>query len=724
MKFAKNVPSILLKPPWLEPGIPLLLYFVLTIGLTWPMIPHFTSTIPSDGGDAKHNVWLIWHVYQAVLGREPLLYAPHLYYPAGVPLLVHGVGPVMGFLALPFWPWGHVAAYNGAILLAFVLTGGAMYWLARQLGFARDVAFFAGVVLLVADMRLIAIIGHLEKTFLGLIPLALGAWLHSLNHHRSRWWTVATAGLLLLLLLHSGWQFALTALGMMYFGVVAWLAARPGERIGLLRRSLLFSLSAAVIVGPLLLAVARAGEDPAFDVDKHLDSASYQPDGLEFWLPAQTSRLLGDFTNRTLASYKIKSGIESRVSLAWTCLALGLVALARGGPGRRRWLLFLVLCVLCAAGPSLKFLNERLFTDYKLPIMLPYALVTQLPGLEFMRTPGRFMLIGYVGLAVVACYGLTWLKGRVGQRAWLVPALALGLLLVETWPRPWPEETLPPASRFYQELGRDPEMYGVFDLPLRPTAETWHIGYSARYMLDQMTHRKGIATGYLSRNYQKHPVVPCLIDALWMGDIQVNGRAVGCWANAQYELAAAGYRYVVWHKTDSSGRSPSVAYAQETTRALLQTAYGPQLPIIDDDEVTVYAVPPETPPLQVSMELKDGWYHNEGNQRWAMSPATVRIVSPQRQTVVLNFMPASLHIPGSQTGVGSIGLLRVQLEDREPSYIAISTDRMASVRLRLRSGEQTVSLSLEAGNFRPADYGQSEQRPHSFAVRWMNLEAP
>ena len=108
---------------WRECGLVLLLYTVLSVVISWPTVRHFTTHIVSDGGDARHNVWVFWHVQQWALGNEPLFETSLLYYPKGISLLVHSMGPAIPLLSLPFWIWGPEAAYNGALLLSLALTG-------------------------------------------------------------------------------------------------------------------------------------------------------------------------------------------------------------------------------------------------------------------------------------------------------------------------------------------------------------------------------------------------------------------------------------------------------------------------------------------------------------------------------------------------------------------------------------------------------------------------
>jgi glycosyltransferase involved in cell wall biosynthesis len=240
---------------WFEHGLPLLLFASLSVAFSWPTIRHFTTSITSAGTDARHLLWTFWHWKEALLGREPWYYTQLLFYPLGITLLTHATGPLQAVLATPFWLCGPEAAYNGALLTGLCLTGYFMYLLARSLGLSRGVALFAGVVLATAEIPLSAQWGHVSKTFLGLLPLALLTVLQAVNPRRSRWWAVATACVLLLALLHSGWQFVLASGGVGFFGLAGLLSVDRVQRPLVWRRLALLAVSSAVLVGPLLLAM-------------------------------------------------------------------------------------------------------------------------------------------------------------------------------------------------------------------------------------------------------------------------------------------------------------------------------------------------------------------------------------------------------------------------------------------------------------------------------------
>jgi hypothetical protein len=581
---------------WLhEHGIPLAVFLLLAFALSWPTVRDFTTHIVSDGGDARHHLWVIWHTKEAVLGRQPLFYAPLLYYPRGISMLLHSNGPVVGLLALPFWPLGPEAAYNGAILVGLWLSGYAMYLLARGLDLERGVALFAGIMLMSSEMVLAGLRGHIGKTVIFPLPLVLLATHHTLDMRCSHRWAVGTALMLLLALLHSGWQFVLAVLAVALFFLLAWCANRH-DRHALLRRGALFAGSTLLVVGPLLAATVMAANEPGIVVDKRLESFSNHPDLIEFLLPPRSGQLLGQRTAQFQITLGVNPSIETTVALTRTAVFLCFVALASGSKPARRWMMLSLLCVVLALGPTLKVLGRDHFTGYDLPIVLPYAFLTTLPGLGFMRTPGRFMLLGFVGFGIGAGFGLTRLIREFPRWRHPITALAIVLILLESWPRPWAQEMLRPVPRFYQQIARDQERYGVLDLPTKPAPSAWDVDYSSHYQVYQMTHRKGIASGYLSRGYERHPIFPCLFstEPVQPDDSEKSDPA-NCFVNAQRSLAEHGYRYVVWHKPQTSYREyrPG-SWGDQQARQLIETAFGQATPLVDDELVRAYAVEGQT----------------------------------------------------------------------------------------------------------------------------------
>ena len=718
-----RVPKSRLSALWREHGRPLLLFALLTVALTWPAARDFSSELISNGGDARNNLWMIWHVKEAILGHHPLFRLSLLYYPAGVNLLTRGLGPVVGLLALPFWPLGAEAAHNGSLLVGFCLTGYFMYLLGRGLGFDRRVAFFAGVMLLAAPMHLAGVYGHMTKTFLGLMPLALLTLHYALDDGRSRGWSIGAAVVLFFTLFHNGYQFVFLGLAFPFFTAARVLMVRGEERRTVVRRAFITAVVVLLLVGPFVLLLFQAAQNPFVPADANIDSLRLQPDLVELLVPPEFSLFWGQQARQFLIDRGVAFSIESNVFLSWTGLLLSLVALLRRPRRVWPWLLFAGLCVLLALGPSLKVLGRRHFTEYDLTVMMPYAVLTALPGFEFMRAPGRFMMIGSVALGVSAGFGLAWLVRRFPRYGSAIFLLALALILVEVWPRPWPQETLRPVPDFYRQIAADEELYGVFDLPVKPAESAWFASYASFYQRHQLVHHKGIASGYLARTYVVHPLFPCVIPAFRepQPDVLVDGRPASCADNVLYDLSYFNYRYVVYHK-DSPGTGP---WGEAQAARFLERYFGDQMPTVDDGLVSVYTVPSPAEAaagLSPTMGLKDNWYGHEGQLRWAKSPATVFISMPQARAATLAITPGAIYEPGPNQVVGDHGTLSVELNGIPLTTVAIDKDETMAIPLDLPAGVHTLTLALEAGNFRPSDYGSEDFRSLSFSIRSINLK--
>jgi hypothetical protein len=273
-------------------------------------------------------------------------------------------------------------------------------------------------------------------------------------------------------------------------------------------------------------------------------------------------------------------------------------------------------------------------------------------------------------------------------------------------------------------------MFGLFDLPLKGAPEQSALDYSSRYQILQMTHGKGIASGYISRAYKTHPVFPCLIpEPVSTPDITVNGDPVSCADNTLYDLATNNYRYVVWHKPQAGDPDNEAgSWGQEQARAFINQFFGDQEPVYEDGLLAAYAVPPleeiDLQPLVVT--LADNWYGREESWRWARSPATIRLTAVQPVSATMELVPAMFYQPdGAPAGV-SEGRLTVELEGgwstTVATTVALTPGVPVTIPLFIPAGVHELTLRLEAGNFRPADQGGSDPRQLSFAIRSLDFE--
>ena len=582
-------------------GLPLLLYLALAGGLTWPLVRDFGSRPIGDAsGDPRHSVWMLWHAWQWAQGRDGFATSHLVYAPHGTSLLTDGVGPLSGLVSLPFWPWGPSAAYNGVILLGVWLTGYCMYVLGRALDYTVPIAFFSGVVYQTTPVHLAGVFGHMEKTFTGFLPLAILALHMALDPRRSRRWALAVGGVTVAVASYSGYQFVYAALGLTFWSLALLWAAPAGERRDVLGRVALSALAAAALTAPFLLTIWRASEGT--NVRVNVTSPYYAPDVTQFVLPSFYQRSF-EWIRPHLESLRLVripydqpngwygSFVETSVTIPFSALLLCGVALWRAPRAIRSWILFTGFGLVLMLGPTLRVWGKTTMTDFDVPIVLPYAFLASLPGLEFMRVSGRFGMLAWVGLAMVAAAGLARIGRRWPQRANAVVVGATVLLLVEGWPAPWPQATLPPVPNFYREIERESEPYAVLDLPAafgnRSCARCWP-ELASVYQMYQMTHRKAIAWGYFSHTDVGN-ISPALQSLVHHGSITPPGAPPVPGGTVRRELAAAGYRYIVWHTTVL--QTYGEGGADQVTAQFIADVFGPDVrPVHEDALVRVYEI--------------------------------------------------------------------------------------------------------------------------------------
>jgi hypothetical protein len=585
------------------------LYLLLALGITWPLARDFTTRVIGEVWfDQRHSIWLLWHTKEWILGRQPLFIADLLYYPVGISTVGDGVGPLSGLLALVFWPWGPTAAYNGALLLGFVLTAVCMYWLASSILKDRPSAFVTGALFMLWPIHVVSVYGHLEKAFMGLLPLNILAAHFAFDHTKARRWMWAPGMTLLLALIHNGNQFIFALLGVAVVLATHWwyLPRQYWRRFG--ARVALTGMAAVAINGAMLVKIAHTALDPQMDVAFGIHSPHYSPDALQFVLPSIDQAIPGrwfylqydvglsggEFTRASVVPSMTAvpgwpgwygSGIETAITVPLSALLLAIIGLRYRKGEALRWIGFGLVFAILACGPYLRFGGRTAFTRYGLPIVLPYAFLSSVPGFDFMRTPGRFMMIGAVGFAIAAGIGIVALRRRWPPLAAFSTGVVLVILLVECWPRPWGQQVPLPISPFYHRLSNDPARFAVLDLPSGQIGD-----YASAYQWYQLTHHKAIAWGYLSRQFREFPVEPIR---------KIMGSTVVDAAHIRRQLVNLGYRYVIWHKHAAqlfTDRSPSAAAASlappvdATTNDFIRATFIGEEPVFEDSLITVYAL--------------------------------------------------------------------------------------------------------------------------------------
>lgn len=114
--------------------VALLLYSLLSLALTWPLLIQFTSHVPGDGIDDPALTWNLWWIKHSLVDQQLNPFqSGWMFYPIGINLAFYTLTILNGLLALPLQvALGLVTASNLVLLSSFVLSGYGAYLLALQ----------------------------------------------------------------------------------------------------------------------------------------------------------------------------------------------------------------------------------------------------------------------------------------------------------------------------------------------------------------------------------------------------------------------------------------------------------------------------------------------------------------------------------------------------------------------------------------------------------------
>ena len=693
-------------------GVAIGAFALLALVATWPLALHFRTAVLSDGGDALQNYWNYWWLREALAsGRNPFT-TPYLYAPYGAPLYLHTLTPLNGLLSLPVQLlFGPVVAYNAVVCCSLIFAGYATALLVAHLSGNRAAGLIGGVIYAFGSYQMTHLLGHTNLLTSGWIPLCLLAFVRATEargRRRTRF-TLATAALLVLMML-AEWQYLLFTLALLAF-LAVWFASTRRAVAPVLIATIGVLIWACIALPLLLATVAevRGGLVSPPDPD---GARIYSADVMSFILPAERQTFWGAWATRARIRLPAPA-IEGDIFLGWVPLALALWALIvdrrRAAPWAAVGLIFAVL----ALGPVLHIRGDWRWDGPNgtlRTIAMPFALVQQLPGLNFLRVPVRFALVVTLALAVLGGLAIAQLARRwptLGRPTRAVPLVGLlaALLLAEHLAIPFPlEDTAVPP--FYRQLAHSAEQGTILEWPLSFK--------SARSSLYQTVHRRPLMGGYIARrlNYPVRALPPFR---------ELSGEATDIYAppaGAEYfgswVLDWSGVRWVVF--------SPDTPTYSEQDLVNFQRTYATGEPIYRDARTIVLR---PRPPSGTATAFFGGagWYERESSGgggtglRWFAASAdfTVWYFGEQPGSYALRFDAASFHQPRR---------LEVWLDGERLGEWRVTDTQRFDLPVILTNGPHQVTLRSLDPALSPVSVGMGggDTRPLAFAIANVRLE--
>ena len=251
-----------------------LIYLVLAVVTWWHVWTggHPASTMTCDCGDPASFVWFLeWPAY-AISHAHSLFLETSDQVPAGMNMLDNTSVLALGVVLAPItWLFGPVATLNVALTAAPALSAISAYGcLRRGLGLWRPAAFLAGLLFGFSPfVQRNQTYGHLQVTFLALVPLMFLCVYELTVTQRGKWWRWGLLlGLLVAVQFFIGSEIltmvTLTAAGSVLLALICVVLTDRAALASRLPFALRGLVLAAVVGGALLaypVSFAIAGPD-------------------------------------------------------------------------------------------------------------------------------------------------------------------------------------------------------------------------------------------------------------------------------------------------------------------------------------------------------------------------------------------------------------------------------------------------------------------------------
>ena len=470
------------------------LYSALTFVMAYPLSASPGSTVVWDAPDTHVYLWtLAWDAY-AFLHRPLLIFDANIYYPFTNTLAYSENLIGTAFFAAPIiWLTGNlVLGMNFAALITCVLCGVGGYVLARRWHLSPYAAFLCGLVFEFAPPRFIKL-GQLHLTAIQWIPFTL-AFLHSYLERGRRRDLLLALGCFTLQALSSGHGALFLALAIAL--LLAWRIAL-GQPIAIRQWLRDCGATGAYLLAPSVWMMLPYR---AVQADAGL-RRGYSPDAMPGLIDflASPSRFHIYVQREWLGQPTINDQAIAYMFPGVLALLLGGVAIALWRP--RRGSLRTDATVFFAL---LGILSTLMFASW--PFQL-WRHIYWMPGINFVRAPPRFALLGLLCLAMLVAIAFDRLTVRTSSRARLIAAGALSLaLLAEYSSVPFAAQPFaidPPAVDRW--LNTRPKPFAVAEFPQpSPFLLGEYERHHTHAMLHATVHWQKTVHGYSSHRRPLH----------------------------------------------------------------------------------------------------------------------------------------------------------------------------------------------------------------------------
>lgn len=467
-------------------------YTAIAIITTYPLILNLSSLL----GPAEDNlmfVWNLWWFKYSIfdLGTSPF-YTHYLFFPEGAGLLFHTFSPLNNVFGLVLTAiFGFILSYNILILLSFIIAAYGGYLLARELGLRLEASFIAGLIFSFNPFHFAQAAHHLNISSIQFIPFLLYFAIKACRTGKLKY--IFIGSILLAANFYLGYYIFLFSL----FILIPLLFFRPGRKsktnhFQQIKPVLYILILGSILTLPLSVPIIKESFLTGFTETTGYDIFVADLAGFIFPHKYHWTEFI-ELSNTINSSYT-GNFWESTSFLGYAVLAMAIWTVVKKRFALKRYFIAIgLLGIILALGTYPHFLGKE-FT--LLP--LPYNIIKYIPGLNAARSPGRFVILTYLSLGILAAAAVdSWIKSITQNKArFNARLLFIGLsllVILDYWSAPFQISKIE-IPDFYQTMRSQSGDFAILDIP--PASRDANL----RYMYYQTIHQKPICGGQLARS--------------------------------------------------------------------------------------------------------------------------------------------------------------------------------------------------------------------------------
>ena len=515
-------------------------YCALSVVMTWPAVLHLTTRALGGGGDSVESLWNYWWVKHALIDlKTNPFFTDYVYYPHKNSLALHTLVFLNGLLSIPLqYILPLPAVYNIFIMLAFALSGFAVFLLARRFVEDNRAAFLAGLIF--ASFR--SAEGHAGALVTQWIPFYLLFLLKALDEDEGWLKSSLLAGLFLVFNFYTDYYHFLGALIFTAIVLLYYLLKKEIRPAAMAGRALPVAAVSLPFVLPVVWMVFRQGAlDHGLEKVTRVEPVNVT-DLAGLFSPNSLNPVLGRISFNHFFTGQESYTYMGAVAAFFSVYAL--FKLRREKPHLTLWAVSAAVFLVLSMGTHLHILGRVT------PVPLPYRLLMQ-GFLKHLWNPIRLFAYAMLSISVLAACGMERAFKKKG--ALLFPVLLPAILLEYTVvPQITFDCRIPPI---YKTIAADRNAQAVLEVPafVRTGMDNYGHGADEAPLYYQTFHGKKLFGESLSRvpqrvflSYLNLPVYR----SLFLGTRRLLQARDTDKKDAQDFLDLFGIDYVVVHRTE------------------------------------------------------------------------------------------------------------------------------------------------------------------------------